>query len=109
MLRTLREGLSTSYKILPANSGENALKILARTKPDLILLDYEMPGMNGTEVFEALRNNNELANIPVMFLTAKSDSGSIEKIESLKPEGHMLKTLPLREIKARIQKFFDEL
>lgn len=108
MLRTLREGLSTSYKILPANSGENALKILARTKPDLILLDYEMPGMNGTEVFEALRNNNELANIPVMFLTAKSDSGSIEKIESLKPEGHMLKTLPLREIKARIQKFFDE-
>lgn len=107
MLRTLRDGLSTSYKILPANSGENALKILARTKPDLILLDYEMPGMNGTEVFDSLKNNNESANIPVMFLTAKSDSGSIEKIDALKPEGHMLKTLPLREIKARIQKFFD--
>ena len=106
MIRTLREGLSTSYKVLPANSGANALKILAKTKPDLILLDYEMPDMNGTQVFEALKANPETADIPVMFLTAKSDSGSIERIESLKPEGHMLKTLPLREIKAIIQEFF---
>ena len=107
MIRTLRDGLSTSYKVLPANSGANALKILSRTRPDLILLDYEMPEMNGTQVLETLRNNQETANIPVMFLTAKGDSGSIEKIDALKPEGHMLKTLPLREIKARIQKFFD--
>ena len=107
MIRTLREGLSTSYKVLPANSGANALKILARAKPDLILLDYEMPEMNGTQVLETLRANPETANIPVMFLTAKSDSGSIERIEALKPEGHMLKTLPLREIKAIIQKFFE--
>ena len=107
MIRTLREGLSTSYKVLPANSGANAMKILERAKPDLILLDYEMPEMNGTQVLETLRANPETANIPVMFLTAKSDSGSIERIEALKPEGHMLKTLPLREIKAIIQKFFE--
>ena len=90
-----------------ANSGANALKILSRAKPDLILLDYEMPEMNGPQVLETLRADPETANIPVMFLTAKSDSGSIERIEALKPEGHMLKTLPLREIKAIIQKFFD--
>ena len=107
MIRTLREGLSTSYKVLPANSGANALKILERAKPDLILLDYEMPEMNGTQVFMTLREKPETANIPVMFLTAKSDSGSIAQIESLKPEGHMLKTSPLREIKEIIQKFFD--
>ncbi len=107
MIRTLREGLSTSYKVLPANSGANALKILERAKPDLILLDYEMPEMNGTQVFGVLRSNPETANIPVMFLTAKGDSGSISQIENLKPEGHMQKTLPLREIKEVIQKFFD--
>lgn len=107
MIRTLREGLSTSYKVLPANSGANALKILSRAKPDLILLDYEMPEMNGPQVFEALRNNPDTAKIPVMFLTAKNDSQSIAKIETLKPEGHMMKTLPLREIKDMIQKFFD--
>ena len=107
MIRTLREGLSTSYKVLPANSGANALKILARAKPDLILLDYEMPEMNGPQVLEALRANADTASIPVMFLTAKTDSESITKIEALKPQGHMLKTLPLREIKEIIQNFFD--
>ena len=107
MIRTLREGLSTSYKVLPANSGANALKILAKTKPDLILLDYEMPEMNGPQVLEALRADSETANIPVMFLTAKSDSESIGKIEALKTQGHMMKTSPLREIKEAIQKFFD--
>ncbi|MBQ2615419.1 MAG: response regulator [Synergistaceae bacterium] len=107
MIRTLREGLSTSYKVLPANSGANALKILARAKPDLILLDYEMPEMNGPQVLEALRANAETAGIPVMFLTAKNDAESIGKIEALKTQGHMMKTLPLREIKAIIQSFFD--
>ena len=107
MIRTLREGLSTSYKVLPANSGANALKILERAKPDLILLDYEMPEMNGPQVLETLRSKDETAKIPVMFLTAKSDAGSLDRIEALKPEGHMLKTLPLREIKGIIQKFFD--
>ena len=107
MIRTLREGLSTSYKVLPANSGANALKILARAKPDLILLDYEMPDMNGPQVLEALRADGSTAGIPVMFLTAKSDSDSVAKIEALKTQGHMLKTLPLREIKGIIQNFFD--
>ena len=107
MIRTLREGLSTSYKVLPANSGANALKILERAKPDLILLDYEMPGMSGPEVLAVLRNNDDTAKIPVMFLTAKNDLASISLIEALKPDGHMLKTLPLREIKGIIQKFFD--
>lgn len=108
MIRTLREGLSTSYKVLPANSGANALKILARAKPDLILLDYEMPEMNGPQVLETLRANADTSGIPVMFLTAKNDTESIRKIEALKPQGHMLKTLPLREIKAIIQNFFDK-
>ncbi|MBQ3402945.1 MAG: response regulator [Synergistaceae bacterium] len=107
MIRTLREGLSTSYKVLPANSGANALKILSRAKPDLILLDYEMPDMNGPQILEALRGDANTANIPVMFLTAKTDNESIAKIDALKPQGHMLKTLPLKDIKAIIQNFFD--
>ena len=108
MIRTLREGLTASYKVLPANSGANALKILEKVKPDLILLDYEMPEMNGPQVLEALRSNPATAEIPVMFLTAKTDASAIEKIEALKPQGHMLKTLPLAEIKEIIQKFFGE-
>ena len=66
-----------------------------------------MPEMNGTQVFEILKSSPELSKIPVMFLTAKTDSDSIEKIEELKPEGHLLKTLPLKEIKERLRIFFD--
>ena len=108
MIRTLREGLTTSYKVLPANGGANALKMLEKVKPDLILLDFEMPDMNGPQVLEALRANSATSAIPVMFLTAKTDASAIEKIEALKPQGHMLKTLPLAEIKDIIQKFFGE-
>lgn len=107
MIRTLRDGLSTSYKVLPANSGANALRILGKAKPDLILLDYEMPEMNGPQVLEKLRDNPDTANIPVMFLTAKSDSDSLAHIDELNTNGHMLKTLPLGEIKQIIQNFFD--
>lgn len=100
MLKTLREGLSTSYKVIPANGGANALKILERATPDLILLDYEMPEMNGPQVLEKIKSNPNTANIPVMFLTAKTDV----KLE----EKHMLKTLPLKEIKTIIQNFFEK-
>ena len=73
----------------------------------MILLDYEMPEMTGPEVLATLRAKDGTKDIPVMFLTAKNDLGSISLIEALKPDGHMLKTLPLREIKGIIQKFFD--
>ena len=98
MIRTLREGLSTTYKVIPANGGANALKILERAKPDLILLDYEMPEMNGPQVLEKIKANPKTADIPVMFLTAKTD---------VQLEGHMLKTLPLKEIKAIIKKILE--
>ena len=99
MIRTLREGLlSTTYKVIPANGGANALKILERAKPDLILLEYEMPEMNGPQVLEKIKANPKTADIPVMFLTAKTD---------VQLEGHMLKTLPLKEIKAIIKKILE--
>ena len=109
MIRTLREGLSTSYKVLPSSSGADALKILERFEPDMILLDYEMPGMNGPKVLGAVRDNPRTAKIPVMFLTAKSDLLSVAMIEKLKPEGYLLKTMPLKEIKEIIQDFFDNI
>ena len=55
-------------------SGEDAIKFLQENRPDLILLDIHMPGMDGFETIAAIRENKETADIPVIFLTADDDS-----------------------------------
>ncbi|MBQ7665222.1 MAG: response regulator, partial [Synergistaceae bacterium] len=79
-LRSMKSLLSTHYKILVANSGMNAITILAKNKVDLILLDFEMPIVNGPKVLEMIRSDPNTANIPVMFLTAKGDKRSIMEV-----------------------------
>ena len=64
--------LKDDYKVKVANGGEKALKIAqSENPPDLILLDIMMPGMDGYQVCEHLKNNPATRNIPVIFLTAK--------------------------------------
>ncbi|MDR2400393.1 MAG: response regulator [Deferribacteraceae bacterium] len=75
-LTACKVALAGEYAVLPASSGEKMLKLLERVKPDLFLLDVEMPDMNGYEVIKIIKNNPELADIPVIFLTAMSDFGN---------------------------------
>jgi DNA-binding NtrC family response regulator len=65
------------YEILVAPSGHAALKIAARARPDLILLDVMMPGQNGFEVCRELQSEEATRAIPVIFITAKTDKESI--------------------------------
>lgn len=63
---------SPNLNILSADSGNEALKLLLKENIDLILLDVQMPGMNGFEVAEIMRANNKTKNIPIIFVTAIS-------------------------------------
>ena len=74
----LEEILKDDYKILTANSGKEALQVLrsAQTLPKIILLDLQMPEMNGRELFEILKNDDTLKRIPVIFITSENDSES---------------------------------
>lgn len=70
----LSDLLKDDYKIKVAKSGEKALEIAkGPEKPDLILLDIEMPEMDGYEVCKELKNDSSTNNIPVVFVTAKND------------------------------------
>jgi len=64
------EMMPHQYRILRAYDGVQALDIIAQTPPDLILLDIAMPEMNGFEVIEALHNNTDTCDIPIILLTA---------------------------------------
>ena len=105
-LRSMKSLLSTRYKILVANSGMNAITILAKNKVDLILLDFEMPIVNGPKVLEMIRSDPNTANIPVMFLTAKGDKRSIMEVLRFKPEKYLLKTMLPKDILDSIDEFF---
>lgn len=76
-LNVARKALENEYEVYPILDGEKALKIMAKKIPDLILLDVEMPGMNG---FDVLRKIKELGSpfdeIPVIFVTASDDTNS---------------------------------
>lgn len=71
-----RNALEGHYDVLTLNSGERLLSTIEKKAPDLILLDVEMPEMNGYEVIKAMKGSDVTADIPIIFLTAKNDSES---------------------------------
>ena len=78
-LFSLRERLREQYEVIPANSVEEMFKILEKIKPHIILLDINMPGINGFAAIEKLRQNEDLAPIPVIFLSALNKKSHIVK------------------------------
>ena len=107
MLRTLKMFLSDRYQVYMANSGMNAIALLAKKKIDLILLDYEMPVLNGPKVLEMIRSESEFKDTPVMFLTGRDDKESVMSVINLKPEKYLLKSLPADELMKTINDFFE--
>lgn len=76
-LNIARMALEQYYEVLLIPSGEKALKLFERLTPDLILLDVDMPGMDGFEVIRQIKQSTyPVKNVPVIFVTAKDDSGS---------------------------------
>lgn len=108
MLRNVKGWLEDKYQVILANSGAMAIKFLAISRPDLILLDYEMPICDGKQVLEMIRAEHEYADIPVMFLTNKNDKESVMQVSSLKPEGYLLKTMEPEQIIQSIDTFFEQ-
>ena len=84
----------------------NAITYLAKNKPDLILLDYEMPVITGAKVLEMIRSEVATASLPVIFLTSKGDKQSVMEVLKLKPEGYLLKTMTPGEILQALEDFF---
>ncbi len=106
MLKRLKMWLCEHYQIIMAKSGTMAIKYLTMEKPDLILLDYEMPIINGQKVMEMIRSEKDFASIPIIFLTACGDRDTVMEIAKLKPEGYLLKTQKPTEIINTINAFF---
>ena len=108
LLRSVKVMLADRYEVAVATDGKKAIERAKRRKPDLILLDYEMPVMDGKETLEELRKDEELKNIPVVFLTSVADRESIAPVLKLKPEGYLLKPIDQNRMFETIEAIFKE-
>lgn len=84
-------GLEPSFDIHTCASGQEAIDEAIGTKPDLILLDVMMPGMDGPATLATLRRNELTASIPVVFVTARTQEHEVERFLSLGAEGVIAK------------------
>lgn len=103
-LRTMKAMLESQYDVALAISGAQAMTSIGKKRPDLILLDYEMPVCDGRMTLEMIRADEELKDIPVIFLTAINDRANIEAVLKLKPAGYFLKPAVKDQLLAEIEK-----
>ena len=105
----MRKLLSEDYQVSLAESGVAAIRTITLDRPDLVLLDYEMPVCNGKQTLEMLRSEKSFAGIPVVFLTGQSDPALVKTLLALKPTGYLLKYLKPEELKKKVDAFIEKL
>lgn len=105
-LRLIMGCLEGEYQVEVCPSATAAFHMIEKNRPDLILLDYEMPICNGAQFLEMIHSEPAFSDIPVIFLTSKDDAETVREVVSLKPQGYLLKTLPMEKIVASVREFF---
>lgn len=108
-LRNIKNILDAKYEVFVATSGKQGLKFIPEKEPDLILLDYQMPEMSGKEVFEAMQEDEDMKNIPVIFLTGVSDRKTINSVLKLQPAGYILKPADEDKLHDTIKEVLDSM
>jgi CheY-like chemotaxis protein len=102
------EGLDKDFEITTVSSGTECIELLENNQiPDLILLDIMMPDISGWEVYKKIKGNDQWKNIPVVFLTARTDRMAKEAGGFL-GEDYIEKPFKLPELKERIDKILKK-
>ncbi len=100
--KMVREWLKDTYTVDIVTAGMQAITFLMKNEVNLILLDYEMPVVDGPQVLQMLRSEPTTADIPVVFLTGVGTRESVERVMALKPRGYVLKTTTKAELIKKI-------
>ncbi|MCR4943419.1 MAG: response regulator transcription factor [Clostridium sp.] len=94
---------SQGYEIITANNGIDAVKITKGERPDIVLLDLMLPGMDGYDVCKAIKGDKEISKTPIIMLTAKGEE--FDKVLGLElgADDYMTKPFSIRELQARVK------
>ena len=96
------------YNVMTANRGEDALDLIYRYKPDLVLLDIMLPGIDGYEVCEIVRLNPNFRKVKIIFLTVKGREEEIAKGLALGADAYITKPFSNTELVAKIKELLEK-
>ena len=104
--RIMRDLLSASgYQLVEANDGEQGLALASSEVPDLILMDLQLPGLDGYEVTRRIKANAALSHIPIIAVTSYALSGDDQKAFAAGCDGYVTKPFSPRQLLAKIREF----
>ncbi len=107
VLDMVSEALEDKFSVSAVNDGQKAFSVLERIRPDVILLDLKMPGMDGYDVIQRLKTNQEYKDIPVIFLTAVTDEYTETKCFEAGAEDYICKPFTANALTARIERVLN--
>ncbi|MDD5432519.1 MAG: response regulator [Candidatus Omnitrophica bacterium] len=99
---------AANYEVLAAYNGEDGLKQMKDLKPDLVLLDVRMPGIDGFEVCRIAKDDPEIKSIPIIFVTTAAQEVDVEKGKKLLAEGYITKPYEGKELVKEIRRVLKE-
>ena len=107
-LKLVRDVLqATGYRTLQATTGEEAVELALSQAPALVLMDVQLPGIDGVEALERLRQNERTASIPVLALTAQAMSGDRERFLEAGFDGYLAKPVDVGELIETVREHCD--
>jgi CheY-like chemotaxis protein len=99
--------LQEGYEVIEAKDGSEGLEKIRRELPDLVVLDFVMPVMNGAETLKAIRSDPQIAHIPVLLLTGVKDAAKLEPLLQNSRNDFLAKPFLVDMLKERVRKLLQ--
>jgi two-component system cell cycle response regulator DivK len=105
-MKLFRDVLQASgYRTLEATTGERAVKLVIEHAPDLVLMDIQLPDIDGVEALDRLRSDERTASVPVLALTAQSMEGDRERFLAAGFDGYLSKPVNIADLVATVKRY----
>jgi two-component system cell cycle response regulator DivK len=105
-MKLFRDVLQASgYRTLEATTGERAVELVLEHRPDLVLMDIQLPGMDGVEALDRLRADDRFASVPVLALTAQAMAGDRERFLAAGFDGYLSKPVDIAAFVATVKRY----
>ena len=106
-IRKMLRSLNIGKKLLFAENGKQGLSILKQTPCDMVIIDWNMPVMNGSEMLNHLRNDKNLRDMPVIMVTAENERDVVSEVAEIEIDAYLLKPLTLAALDQKIRQVVE--